>query len=123
MQTDFLPGLKLSDIRSARTGLFGGFSHNEIDRNLTASELNTTSNCDQMNEDTFELFHRQLGCQWLAYLFDIQGPSYDYESACSSALTGLVDAYHAIASGRLDIALICSANLNLSPHLQLQYVR
>jgi acyl transferase domain-containing protein len=103
--------------------LFGGFSHNEIDRNLTASELVTIGDNEQIETETFELFHRQLGCHWLAYLFDLKGPFYDYESACSSALTGLVDAYHALASGRLDMALICSANLNLSPHLQLQYVR
>lgn len=111
----------MNDLRENRTGIFGGFSHNEIDRSLTADELISSTNQDA--QQTFELFHRQMGCHWLAYLFDIKGPLYDYESACSSALTGFVDAYHQLASGQLDIALICTANLNLSPHLQLQYVR
>ena len=61
--------------------------------------------------------------EWVSYCLDLTGPTYHYESACSSAMYALSDAFHAIQNDLLDTALIVTSNINLAPKLIIQYLR
>ncbi|WP_196774263.1 type I polyketide synthase [Rhodovulum sp. MB263] len=51
----------------------------------------------------------------IAHLWNLQGPSYIVDTACSSGLFALDHARRAIASGQIDMAIVGAVNLLLSP--------
>jgi len=46
---------------------------------------------------------------WIGILYDIKGPTLTYVSACSSSLHALGEAYIAIKSGLVDVAIVCGS--------------
>lgn len=53
----------------------------------------------------------------LSYQFDLQGPSFAIDAACSSAIVAIHLAAQSLRNGECDLALAGSANLLLSPEL------
>lgn len=53
----------------------------------------------------------------ISYLFDLRGPSMAIDTACSSALVALHEAFHAVRDGRADMAVVGAVNMLLSPLL------
>ncbi|WP_395022709.1 SDR family NAD(P)-dependent oxidoreductase [Dongia sp.] len=53
----------------------------------------------------------------ISYLFDLRGPSMAIDTACSSALVALHEAFHAVRDGRADMAIVGAVNMLLSPLL------
>jgi acyl transferase domain-containing protein/NADPH:quinone reductase-like Zn-dependent oxidoreductase/acyl carrier protein len=51
----------------------------------------------------------------ISYIFDFHGPSFTIDTACSSSLVAFAEAQAAIASGRIDVAIVAGVNLLLSP--------
>jgi acyl transferase domain-containing protein/NADPH:quinone reductase-like Zn-dependent oxidoreductase/acyl carrier protein len=51
----------------------------------------------------------------ISYIFDLKGPSFTLDTACSSSLVALDAAVAALASGRIDTALVAGVNLLASP--------
>ncbi len=51
----------------------------------------------------------------ISYIFDLKGPSFTVDTACSSSLVALDNAVAAIASGRVDTAVVAGVNLLASP--------
>ncbi len=51
----------------------------------------------------------------ISYIYDLQGPSFTVDTACSSSLVAFAEAQAAIASGRIDMAIVAGVNLLLSP--------
>ncbi|MGX7703234.1 SDR family NAD(P)-dependent oxidoreductase [Methylobacterium sp. Gmos1] len=51
----------------------------------------------------------------ISYIFDLKGPSFTLDTACSSSLVALDAAVSAIASGRIDTAVVAGVNLLVSP--------
>jgi fatty acid synthase len=51
----------------------------------------------------------------ISYALDLTGPSLLLETACSSSAYALHSAYSAMERGECDAALVCGANLMLSP--------
>ncbi|KMO22683.1 type I polyketide synthase [Methylobacterium platani] len=51
----------------------------------------------------------------ISYIFDLKGPSFTLDTACSSSLVALDAAVAAIASGRIDTAVVAGVNLLVSP--------
>jgi acyl transferase domain-containing protein/NADPH:quinone reductase-like Zn-dependent oxidoreductase/acyl carrier protein len=51
----------------------------------------------------------------ISYIFDMRGPSFTVDTACSSSLVAFAEAQAAIASGRIDMAIVAGVNLLLSP--------
>lgn len=113
-------GLSLDDVKTTRTGSFFANIFNDIDRSLTPEHFSHRLNkCS----DPSIAFYKQIFQQWVSYCLDLKGPAYHYESACSSALYALSDAFKAIESGLLDTCLIVTANMNVVPSVILQYLR
>jgi fatty acid synthase len=53
----------------------------------------------------------------ISYALDLTGPSFLLDTACSSSAYALNSAYSAMKRGECDAALVCGANLMLSPHI------
>lgn len=51
----------------------------------------------------------------ISYIYDLKGPSFTVDTACSSSLVALDAAVAAIASGRIDTAVVAGVNLLASP--------
>jgi phthiocerol/phenolphthiocerol synthesis type-I polyketide synthase C len=51
----------------------------------------------------------------ISYVLDLKGPSMTIDTACSSSIVALVQACEAIASGRIETAIVAGVNLLLSP--------
>lgn len=59
----------------------------------------------------------------ISFFMDLHGPSYNLDSACSSSLFILNQAFEAINNGKCDAAIVCAANLLLLPNTSLSYGR
>lgn len=53
----------------------------------------------------------------ISWFYDLRGPSMTLDTACSSSLVGLHLACQGLRSGESNIAVVCGANLILSPDL------
>ena len=51
----------------------------------------------------------------ISYIYDLRGPSFTVDTACSSSLVAFAEAQAAIASGRIDMAIVAGVNLLMSP--------
>uniref|UniRef100_A0A6P7GRN3 Fatty acid synthase-like n=1 Tax=Diabrotica virgifera virgifera TaxID=50390 RepID=A0A6P7GRN3_DIAVI len=61
--------------------------------------------------------------QRLSYFFKLKGPSIIADTACSSSLFALEAAYRDLRLGLVDSAVICGANMVISPYYTAQFVR
>ena len=52
----------------------------------------------------------------VSYLFDLQGPSFALDCACSGSLVALHQACQSLISGESDIAIVGGTNLILNPN-------
>ncbi|RWS20646.1 Fatty acid synthase-like protein, partial [Leptotrombidium deliense] len=95
-------GESRDSVKGSKTGIYFASFYNEIDRNLRAEDI-----------DYFNLRQTFLG--WLSYAFDITGPCYMYETACSSSCTAIVEAFNALKHGLINYAIITTSNMNFSP--------
>ncbi|XP_041672485.1 fatty acid synthase [Cheilinus undulatus] len=109
-------GLNPADMRGSKTGVYVGASGSE------ASEA--------FSRDPEELLgYSMTGCQRamlanrLSYFFDFSGPSTAIDTACSSGLLALENAFHAIQQGICEAALVGGVNLLLKPNTSLQFMR
>ena len=51
----------------------------------------------------------------ISYVYDLRGPSFTVDSACSSSFVALAEAMEALRSGRIELAIVAGANLLMSP--------
>lgn len=109
-------GLSPAALRGTKTGVYVGVSGSE------ASEA--------FSRDPEELLgYSMTGCQRamlanrLSYFFDFSGPSTAIDTACSSGLLALENAFHAINQGQCEAALVGGVNLLLKPNTSLQFMR
>ncbi|KAH6942445.1 hypothetical protein HPB50_005757 [Hyalomma asiaticum] len=59
----------------------------------------------------------------VSFSLDVQGPSMTIDTACTSSMVALCEAVLALRSGRCEAAIVGGANLNLDPHLALNFKR
>ncbi|XP_063149333.1 fatty acid synthase [Candoia aspera] len=75
------------------------------------------------------LGYSMTGCQRamfanrISYFFDFKGPSMSIDTACSSGLVALDNAYKAIRSGQCESALVGGVNLILKPNTSVQFMK
>ncbi len=59
----------------------------------------------------------------IAHTFDLRGPAFTLDSACSGSLVAIHQACRALASGDCEAALVGGVNLNLTPLVHLMFER
>ncbi|XP_015792089.1 fatty acid synthase-like isoform X2 [Tetranychus urticae] len=103
-------GLNPWSLGERKVGLFYSQMYNEIDRSLGLN-------------DEEALSFPQLLERLVAYIFDIKGGVFLYETACSSSVTTLNEAFVQLTHGCIDLAIVCGANILWSPSYALFFHR
>ncbi|MBN3809463.1 type I polyketide synthase [Paraburkholderia sp. Ac-20347] len=111
-------GLDPLALRGSCTGVFvGSFGHDY-------ETIGTKSN----DYDDYQLYSStgssmSILAGRLAYVHDFHGPALTVNTACSSALVGMLLAVHSLQRGECDLAIAGAVNLLLSPELSLIFGR
>ncbi|XP_053376816.1 fatty acid synthase-like [Mercenaria mercenaria] len=109
-------GVNPEDIRGSKTGVFIGASASESHDAWMKEVENTVGYA--MTGCTRSMFANRL-----SYFFDLKGPSYTIDSACSSSLLALDQALYNIRSGLCDAAIVGGAHLCLNPAVAIQFMK
>ncbi|KAL4702305.1 hypothetical protein ACJJTC_018435, partial [Scirpophaga incertulas] len=109
-------GFAPSELRGSRTGVFVGVSNSE-------SEERWTQDPDRINGYGLTGCCRAMFPNRISYTFDLKGPSYAIDTACSSSMFALAQAFTAIRAGHCDAAIVAGSNLCLKPGNSLNFHR
>ncbi|XP_017783102.1 PREDICTED: fatty acid synthase-like [Nicrophorus vespilloides] len=111
----FDAGMNLEDIRGSKTGVFIGSCFSEAEKEFFVRMIPqqyVLANC----------FKSMLASR-ISYALQLTGPSMVCDTACSSSMFALYEAYKAIRDGKCDKALVGGTNLCMNPFLTLQFAR
>ncbi|EZA57700.1 Fatty acid synthase [Ooceraea biroi] len=109
-------GINPRQLRGSRTGVFIGTCFSESEKTWFYEKL-------QVNGFGITGCSRAMLANRISYWLGIHGPSYTLDSACSSSLYALENAYRSILDGQCDSAIVGGSNLCLHPYVSLQYSR
>lgn len=109
-------GLHPDDLRGTKTGVYTGSSFSEADNVWFFSIANVDGH--GVTGSSKAMLANRIS-QWL----DLKGPSYNVDTACSSYLYALENAYRDLRAGIVDCALLGTGNLCLSEITTLQFAR
>ncbi|KAJ3657154.1 hypothetical protein Zmor_016179 [Zophobas morio] len=107
-------GVNPKDIKGSKTGVYVGVFQNESSEFWTKDPDETTG-------------YSLTGCSVcmfanrISYAFDLKGPSYVVDSACSSSMVALNQAVWAMKNGECDAAIVAGVNLLLKPETSLEF--
>ena len=102
-------GIRFSALAGSETGVFIGAS--ALDHaNLRVLDI-AAADAYMMTGNTLSIISNRL-----SYIFDLHGPSFTIDTACSSALVALNEAIVSLRSGRVDTAIVGGINILASPH-------
>ncbi|MDP1823666.1 MAG: aminotransferase class III-fold pyridoxal phosphate-dependent enzyme [Archangium sp.] len=109
-------GFEPRSLRGSRTGVFVGSSNHDYSMSMTY---------DLENADIFKVIGNQLGMisNRLSHFFDLRGPSFTLDTACSSAMVAIHTAMDSLRRGETDLALVGGVNVINSPHLTVAFSR
>ncbi|KAL1414014.1 hypothetical protein MTO96_030754 [Rhipicephalus appendiculatus] len=101
-------------LRKRKIGVFVGNS---------SSESGMVFLKDEKKMDGYFLLgcSRAMFSNRISYSLDVQGPSMTIDTACSSTMVALNEAVLALRSGRCEAAIVGAGNLNLDPHIALNF--
>ncbi|WP_034992390.1 type I polyketide synthase [Beijerinckia mobilis] len=101
-------GLKPSELAGSSTGVYIGAS---------ALDYGNLRLLDMASGDAYFATGNALSIlsNRISYIFDLHGPSFTIDTACSSALVALNEAVEALQSGRIDTAIVGGVNILASP--------
>ncbi|KAL3270572.1 hypothetical protein HHI36_021109 [Cryptolaemus montrouzieri] len=109
-------GLNPSDVVGTKTGIFAGVcfaeSEGEVFFEYQSGQNFAMTGC-----------MRSMVPNRVSYFLKLKGPSAVIDSACSSSLYALENAYTAIRTGVCDMAIVGGANICLHPFVSLQFSR
>ncbi|XP_026499944.2 fatty acid synthase [Vanessa tameamea] len=109
-------GLNPSELRGSRTGVYVGVSNSETEELWTADP-------DKINGYALTGCCRAMFPNRISYTFDLKGPSYAIDTACSSSMFALTQAVNAMRTGQCDAAVVAGTNLCLKPANSLNFHR
>ncbi|XP_031358294.1 fatty acid synthase-like [Photinus pyralis] len=109
-------GYNVDEMSGMRCGVFIGCCFSESDAMVvmatnSSPNFGVTGGC------------RSMIAQRISHYFNLRGPSYTMDTACSSSMYAFEHGYRAIRSGLCDSALIGGVNLCLNPITSLQFAR
>ncbi|MEZ5007184.1 MAG: beta-ketoacyl synthase N-terminal-like domain-containing protein [Chitinophagales bacterium] len=105
-------GISPDSLRGSKTGVFLGLGNSDyMQARLRSGHLEDVDVYDA----TGVPFATAAGR--LSYMFDLQGPSFALDSACSSAIVGMHLAANSLRNKESNLAIVGAANLILTPEL------
>nr|XP_028572050.1 fatty acid synthase [Podarcis muralis] len=109
-------GINPASIRGTDTGVWIGVSGSEAGEAFSVDP-------EQLLGYSMTGCQRAMFANRISYFFDFKGPSMSIDTACSSGLVALDNAYKAIRSGQCDSALVGGVNLVLKPNTSVQFMK
>lgn len=97
-----------SSLAGQNVGVFVGASN--VDYQNSASHDPAVMESHYMTGNSLSVLSNRL-----SHAFDLRGPSFTVDSACSSSFVALNEAMSALKDERIDLAIVAAANLLLSP--------
>ena len=109
-------GINPVSLRGTRTGVYIG---------ACSSESEKTWFYDKVSPGGFGITgcSRAMMANRISYALGLQGPSFLLDTACSSSMYALDNAFTALRNGEIDAAIIGGSNLLLHPFVTLQFAR
>ncbi|WP_041777951.1 type I polyketide synthase [Beijerinckia indica] len=101
-------GIKPSELAGSPTGVYIGGSALDYG-NLRILDM-ASSDAYFATGNTLSILSNRI-----SYIYDLHGPSFTIDTACSSALVALNEAVEALQSGRIDTAIVGGVNILASP--------
>ncbi|KAL7948053.1 putative polyketide synthase [Trichoderma barbatum] len=102
-------GLPRNTISGSNTGVFIGGTSSDY-------RLGTLKEVEQIPMYDATGNHQSIQAGRISYYFNLHGPSFSTDTACSSGLYALHLAVQSIRSGESDSAIVAASNLHLQPH-------
>lgn len=109
-------GLKLEDVWGSRTGVYAGMWSSDFEHVLTHSK-------DDIDVYSTTGSGRYAASGRLAYFFNLQGPTFTIDTACSTSLVAVHLAAQSLHLNECDMAICSAANLILNPFISVGYSR
>lgn len=109
-------GLQPDDLKGSNTAVIVGSSNCD-------NESFFTSFPDRINGYELTGNAKAMVANRISYSFDLHGPSYTIDTACSSSMMAFHQAVEAIRTGQCDAAVVLGANVLLKPTSSLQFFR
>lgn len=109
-------GLKLEDVWGSRTGVYAGMWSSDFEHVLANSK-------DDIDVYSTTGSGRYAASGRLAYFFNLQGPTFTVDTACSTSLVAIHLASQSLHLKECDLAVCSAANLILDPFISIGYSR
>ncbi|GAB0090084.1 Fatty acid synthase [Sergentomyia squamirostris] len=109
-------GFNPKDLRGSRTGVYVGVSVSETEHYLT-------SDPDLVTGYGLTGFARTIFANRVSFAFDFKGPSYAVDTASSSSMFAMDQAFQDIRRGRCDSAIVAGCSVSLTPRFALHFKR
>lgn len=109
-------GHSLTDIQGSKTGVYVG---------TCSSEMEYYVYFGNRHKDNFAISGctRSMMANRISYWLKLNGFSFTTDTACSSSMYSLEQAYKDLREGKCEYAIVCGANLTLHPFVSLQFAR
>ncbi|WP_257098721.1 type I polyketide synthase [Pseudovibrio flavus] len=101
-------GTKPSSLAGTNTGVYVGASALDYHHRFLFDQA--AADAQFMTGNTLSIVANRI-----SYIYDLRGPSFTIDTACSSSFVALHEALTALESGQIDTAIVCGVNLLLSP--------
>ncbi len=101
-------GISPSSVAGRNVGVYVGAS--VVDYQSAASHDPALMGSHFMTGNSLSILSNRI-----SYVFDLKGPSFTIDSACSSSFIALTQAMTALEAGKIDMAIVAGVNLLLSP--------
>lgn len=109
-------GINPKTLRGTKTGVYVG---------SCISESEKTWFYEKVSSGGFGITgcSRAMMANRISYALGLEGPSFLLDTACSSSMYALDNAFSAIRNGEIEAAIIAGSNLLLHPFVTLQFAR
>jgi acyl transferase domain-containing protein len=101
-------GIAASKLRGVGVGVYVGISHNDYERLIYKSAEDITKYHGTGS-------YHSVAANRLSYFLDLTGPSCVVDTACSSALSALHVAVHALQRREIPMAIVAGVTLHITP--------
>ncbi|XP_031629091.1 fatty acid synthase-like [Contarinia nasturtii] len=110
-------GIHPKSLRGTKTGVFVAVCFSEAEKNMVFEQISVDSG--------FALSgcSRAMVANRISYCLNLTGPSFTIDTACSSSMFAIDQAFTALRNGQCDSALVCGTNLLLHPYTTINFFR